>query len=247
MRDCEVPHKKNRFARLRESVFLCRGTGEILRLRGNRRTLPERRERRRRPHGNIRGGRRERGELINNTSEERKYRARAELLKILREYRQPPQSRTRKIFSLRAAKSAYLRGFCRCLRKAGFCGFGLRNYAGQGTRKFGAEVSELSPDSRFVPSRKFSFMPIVRRGISIASRPPCRPRRAVGILKKVSIFLQPLAAPIRLRRLASKTRAKCAGIARLPRAEARFRPKAPSFRPPVFRFSPTRNILRSRF
>lgn len=184
MRDCEVPHKKNRFARLRESVFLCRGTGEILRLRGNRRTLPERRERRRRPHGNIRGGRRERGELINNTSEERKYRARSELLKILREYRQPPQSRTRKIFSLRAAKSAYLRGFCRCLRKAGFCGFGLRNYAGQGTRKFGAEVSELSPDSRFVPSRKFSFMPIVRRGISIAFRPPCRPRRAVGILKK---------------------------------------------------------------
>lgn len=104
---------------------------------------------------------------------------------------------------------------------------------------------------RFLPLFRrinfLSFAPIVRRGISIAFRPPCRPRRAVGILKKVSIFLQSLAAPIRLRRLASKTRAKCAGIARPLRAEVRFRPKAPSFRPPVFRFSPTQNILRSRF
>ena len=130
---------------------------------------------------------------------------------------------------------------------ADFADLGDEIMRGRGRGNLARKFRNCSLDSRLCSAAYHSFAPIVRRGISIAFRPPCRPRRAVGILKKVSIFLQPLAAPIRLRRLASKTRAKCAGIARPLRAEVRFRPKAPSFRPPVFRFSPTRNILRSRF
>lgn len=159
-----------------------------------------------------------------------------------------PRQAEQENFSLRAAKSAACAGFAVVCEKRDFADLGGEIMRGRGRENLARKFRNCLPISAFVPPHKFFFFCADCAARNFYSFPPAvPPAPRSGILKKVSIFLQPLAAPIRLRRLASKTRAKCAGIARPLRAEVRFRPKAPSFRPPVFRFSPTRNILRSRF
>lgn len=129
-------------------------------------------------------------ELINNTSEEWKYRARAELLKILREYRQPPQIRTRKIFSLRAAKSAACAGFAVVCEKRDFADLGGEIMRGRGRENLARKFRNCLPISAFVPPHKFSFFCADCAARNFYSFPPAVPPapRSGDFEKSVNFF-----------------------------------------------------------